>query len=147
MGGYYSNYYRRAGNSSFGNLMSNNKYIYAKNKLMRNFSVVNRPFTEDEKEQFAFNAQLQTKGKKKYSYNPHLFETEEEYKEYYNRMNSGQAVLSKKSRQEIEEFNKEKIEKHEHVVFEKPSLQDDLMITDRHLGVRRLQLIKKEFII
>ena len=27
MGGYYSNYYRRAGNSTFGNLFSNNRYV------------------------------------------------------------------------------------------------------------------------
>jgi len=147
IGGYYSNYYRRAGNSSFGNLLSNNKYLGAKHKLIRGFDVLNRRFTEDEKEQFLFNIDLQRKGPKKYVYNPYLFATEQEYKEYYDRMNSGKAILSAKSRREIEEDNKEKLDKHEPLVYEKPNIADDISYSDKHLGIKRLQLYKKEFLI
>ena len=147
MGGYYSNYYRRAGNSSFGNLASNNKYIFAKNQLIRNFVVLNRRFTEDEKEQFIFNPNLKTKGRKKYVYNPYLFDTEEEYEEYYNRMNSGEAILSPSSRKQIETENKEKIDKHEALVYERPPVEDFINYSDRKLGVRKLQLVDKEYMI
>jgi hypothetical protein len=147
MGGYYSNYYRRAGNSTFGNLFSNNRYVYAKNMLIRNFVILNRRFTEDERRQFIFNIDLQNKGRKKYVYNPFLFESEAEYKAYYERMNSGKAILSEKSKAEIAAENQEKVQKHESVVYEKPNYEAILKFEDRHLGLKRLQVINKEFII
>lgn len=147
MGGYYSNYYRRAGNSTFGNLFSNNRYVYAKNMLIRNFVILNRRFTEDERRQFIFNIDLQNKGRKKYVYNPFLFETEAEYKAYYERMNSGKAILSEKSKAEIAAENQEKVQKHESVVYEKPNYEAILKFEDRHLGLKRLQVINKEFIV
>jgi hypothetical protein len=147
MGGYYSNYYRRAGNSTFGNLLSNNRYVYAKNMLIRNFVILNRRFTEDERKQFIFNIDLQNKGRKKYVYNPFLFATEEEYKKYYDRVNSGKALLSDNSKSEIAADNQEKVQKHEGIVYQKPNYQEILKFDDRHLGLKRLQLINKEFII
>ena len=147
MGGYYSNYYRRAGNSTFGNLFSNNRYVYAKNMLIRNFVILNRRFTEDERRQFIFNIDLQNKGRKKYVFNPFLFSSEEEYRKYYERMNSGKAILSEQSKAEIASENQEKVQKHETLVYQKPNYQEILKFDDRHLGLKRLQIINKEFIV
>lgn len=119
----------------------------SKNIILKNFKVLNRRFTEDEKEQFLFNIHLLTKGPKKYVYNPYLFATEQDYADYYARMNSGKAVLSKESRQQIAEENAEKAEKHEEVIYEKPNYSRDTKFTDRYLGLKRLQLFKKEYII
>jgi hypothetical protein len=118
-----------------------------KNVILRNFEVLNRRFTEDEKEQFLFNIHLLTKGPKKYVYNPYLFSSEKDYAEYYARMNSGKAYLSKDSKQEIAHENEEKAQKHEHIVFEKPNYSRDITFTDRSLGIKRLQLIKREYLI
>lgn len=128
-------------------MWSNNKYIFAKNEIIRNFVVLNRRFTEDEKEQFIFNKDLQKKGRKKYVYNPFLFDTEEEYKEYYDRMNSGEAILSHASHKQIQQENQEKIDKHEILVYERPPIEDFIQHTDRKLGIRRFQVLKKEFIL
>lgn len=147
MGGYYGTYYRRAANSSMGNVPSNNNFIYGKNVLIRNFKVLNRRFTEDEKEQFLFNIHLLTKGPKRYVYNPYLFATEAEYAEYYNRMNSGKAILSEKSKFEIIHDNAEKIIKHEEVQMEKANLTKELTFSDRALGIKRLQLYHKEYLV
>lgn len=146
-GGYFFMHYRRAGNSNLGNAISNNKFVLAKNVLVRDFRVLNRRFTEDEKEQFLHNINLQRKGAKKYVYNPYLFATEAEYAEYYARMNSGKAILSPKSQREIFEENAEKIQKHEPVELEAANLTKDLSFSDRALGIKRLQLFKKEYIV
>lgn len=118
-----------------------------KNVLLRNFKVLNRRFTEDEKEQFLFNIHLLEKGPKKYVFNPYLFNSEKEYAEYYARMNSGKAYLSEASKREILKENAEKVQKHEEIVFEKPNYSRDITFTDRSLGIKRLQIFKREYLI
>ena len=144
---YFATFYRKGSNGAYGNLYSNNSYVYAKDSLIRNFVILNRRFTEDERKQFLFNIQLQKKGQKKYVFNPLLHGSEEEYRKEYERMNGGKAVLSQKSKDEIEQDNREKVVKHEGIVLQKPNHEKFLRFDDRHLGLKRLQIIKKEYII
>ena len=95
VGGYFTNFKRQGANSWLSHFYVNTRYERAKQQFFRNFEVLNRSFTEDEIIQFKHNANLQTIGKKKYVYNPHLHSTEEEYRKEYERLNSGQYILSK----------------------------------------------------
>lgn len=83
------------------NIYLNNEYVILKTNLMRQFRVFNRNFTEDEIKQFLHNKNLQEKGPKKYVYNSYLYASEEEYKQEYERLNSGAYQLTDKSQVEI----------------------------------------------
>lgn len=131
----------------FGNATSNNHYIFAKSHFIRNFELLNRRFTEDEKEQFLFNIDLQTKGAKKYVYNPELWNNEAEYKEYYDRMNSGKHVLSAKSKEEIARDNEEKIKAHEGVQMTKINTKNILKTDHISLGMTEVEAFRKKNII
>lgn len=116
-GNYFTNYNRWGANSWFANLYTNNTYLNVKNNFLREFQVLNRNFTEDERIQFLHNKDLKEKGKKKYVFNPFLHSSEDAYKEEYLRINSGRFILSEKSKLEIATINAKKIELGEEVVM------------------------------
>lgn len=119
-GSYLSHYQRTAADSWVAHIYTNKQYNVARKHFVSHFSVLNRGFTEDEVKQFLHNEDLQTRGRKKYVYNPAIHASEEEYKEEYDRINSGKYILSKKSKQEIKEKNAAKIENGEEII-EKPA--------------------------
>ena len=115
-GRFFFNLRKDYSNSYVTNLYSNTRYTLVKDNIIQNFEVLNRSFTEDEIKQFIYNRDLRTKGARKYVFNPYLHETEEQYREEYERLNSGKFQLSEKSKQEIKAQNKAKEEAGEGVV-------------------------------
>jgi hypothetical protein len=64
---------RYSGNYWFSNLYSNNNYTKSKENFLRNFEVLNRPFTAAEVEQFSENrVRERNTQQRKWIYNKHL---------------------------------------------------------------------------
>ena len=111
---------RRGANTPISNLYTNNLLTTNIKSLNRNFIPFNRKFTEEEKEQMIYNYNLQTLGRKKYTYNKFVHgDDEEAHKMKHERFNSGENVMTLDKIQLIKKLNESKINNGE-VVTEKP---------------------------
>jgi hypothetical protein len=134
LGGYLTNYKRHGANQWIAHAYVNTRYLLAKGNFTKNFEVLNRQFTQDEIKQFNHNADLQRLGKKKYVYNSRLHSSEDEYKEEYERINSGNYILSEKSKEEIAAKSASKSNVGENTVI-KPYNEKILDFSERNLGI------------
>ena len=114
----YLSYYmlnapRIAANTKIADVYSNNKLTANKREVLRiqNF---NRKFLPEEIEQFLHNENLITKGRKRYTYNPHVHgEDEAKFKTKFERVNSGEHSFSQQMMDSIRSENQLKLDNHE----------------------------------
>lgn len=102
---YLMNAPRKARDSFIGNMYSNNLLTGNKRAVLQmpNF---NRKFLPEEIEQFLHNEMVQSKGRKRYIYNPEIHgEDEAAFKKYFGRMNSGEHRFTLEMLAEIREAN------------------------------------------
>lgn len=77
-------------NSILAGLYRNNTFTLNKESLARNFAVMNRKFTEEEREHFCYNKGAQKIGQRLFAYNPAIHKgTEEEEKKKAEQLYSG----------------------------------------------------------
>lgn len=108
-GGFLSTFPHKGSNTHLSSMQSNDFYIKSRSHFINNFDVQNRNFTKDEIEQFLNNEDLKRLGKRKYIYNPMVFDSEAEYADFYERMNNGVYNLSQNSVNKIISDNRAKI--------------------------------------
>lgn len=95
----YLGYYNRFGSNTYiSNLYTNNLWRENAHRLMNNFYVFNRKFTEEEMAQFNFNRKLQVRGPKAYHYNEKIHGEEEMHKARHEAWNRGEKYLDRYSR-------------------------------------------------
>ena len=101
--------------NSFTSRLSNNELT--RNKLeIKRMPKFNRKFLPEEIEQFLHNENVQTKGRKRYIYNPMIHgDDEDAFKEYFERMNSGEHRLTDDMIDRIREMNAAKKQNNESV--------------------------------
>lgn len=114
-GGFIFTYPHKGSNTHLSNLQNNDFYIKSRSHFINNFNVLNRNFTDDEIEQFLNNEDLQKLGKRKYIYNPHVFDSETEYADFYERMNNGVYNLTQNSVDKILSESKAKADAGEEI--------------------------------
>jgi len=108
VGGFTFVFPHKGSNSHVSDLTNNDLYMLTRHHFINNFEVLNRNFTDEEVEQFLNNEDLKRLGKRKYIFNPLVYDNEQEYKKVYERLNSGQHKLSDEELKRIEETNKAK---------------------------------------
>ena len=94
--------------------MYTNNVITANEREVLRSPFFNRKFLPEEIEQFLHNENVQTKGRKRYTYNKKIHgDDENSFKEKFERMNSGKHSLSDNMLNRIKEDNKAKTENKE----------------------------------
>jgi hypothetical protein len=135
LGGYLVTFPHKGSNSSLSSMFNTDLYQATRGQFVSEFQVLNRNFTELEVDQFLNNEDLKRLGKRKYTYNPLVWDNETQYKLVYERLNSGVHDLIPSEVNDIEKNNSQKSQAGEDVML-KPSLVND-MIDATGLKLRR----------
>ena len=110
---YFLNAERTGGTSRVAKMYTNNVITANEREVLRS-PFFNRKFLPEEIEQFLHNEKVQTKGRKRYTYNKAIHGNDENaFKEKFERMNSGRHYLNDDMLNKIKENNKTKTDNKE----------------------------------